>query len=416
MAKMFYSLDEAAQALGKTPAEIRAMVESGELQEFRSGDDLVVKREQVDLLRGDDPSEGSIASEILGTGDTGVGEVGAEASAFDEDSLGMIGLSDSVMDDDAPIVDAGNEDSLVIGLEESSMAGSLNQEDLGQPELGDEMADEPSDTGVSASSGGSIGLTDSVTDTAAVVGDTTAGSSTSDPSPSGDSVGLSGSGLGSGIGLAPLTDPADPGASGSGVISLANESGGDIPIELGSVDAKDQTGISIFDDSLEDDDASAATIVTTDATAPDMSTPDFDAGASGSGLLDLTREGDDTSLGVDLIGDAGGSAAGVDAGVAAGALFETPDAGETDLATAAPMAAFAEAYDGGGSGLVGGLALGVILAALFTGAIGILWMRGGTGAQLFELIGDVPWFAPAAAIAGLTLVVTLIAWALGRRG
>ena len=79
------------------------------------------------------------------------------------------------------------------------------------------------------------------------------------------------------------------------------------------------------------------------------------------------------------------------------------------------MAAFQEAYDGGGSGVGGGLAFGVVLATLFTGAMTVLWLMGGSGAQLFEQFGAVPWFGPAAAIAGLTLIVTIIAWVLGRK-
>ena len=259
MAKMFYSLDEAAARLDKSADEVRAMIESGELQEFRSGDELVVKREQIDLLVGDDGSDDSVASEILGSGESSM------MSQMNDESLGVIGLSDSVVDDDAPIVGVDPDDSLVIGLEDS--------------------ATEPMPTDDSVS-GGSIGLSESVADNINLDGGTNVGSSTGEP----------------------LT------GDGSGIISLASESGSHAAIELDvpeSIDNKDQTGISIFDDSLEDGDDAAATIVT-DATEADMTTPDFDAGASGSGLLDLTREGDDTSLGVDLLDDgAGASGAGI---------------------------------------------------------------------------------------------------------
>lgn len=366
MAKMFYSLDEAAGRLGKSADDVRSMIESGELQEFRSGDELVVKREQIDLLVGDDGSDDSVHSEILGSGESSM------MGPVNDDSLGVIGLSDSVVDDDAPIIAADPDDSLVIGLEDS--------------------ATEPLPTDDSVA-GGSIGLSESAADAISLDGGTNLGSSA-----------------------------AGPVADGSGIISLASESGSHAALDLDvpeSIDNKDQTGISIFDDSLDDDDAAAATIVT-DATEADMSTPDFDAGASGSGLLDLTREGDDTSLGVDLLDEGAGAS---DAGMAGvgeiseeGALFETPEAADTDIAQAAPMAAFQEAYDGGGSGLVGGLALGVVLSMLFTGALSVLWLMGGSGGQLFEQFGAIPWFAPTAAIAGLTLLVTIIAWVLGRRG
>jgi len=54
MAKMFYSLEEAAAKLGKSEAQVRGMAESGQLQEFRDRDRLMFKVEQVDLIAGDD--------------------------------------------------------------------------------------------------------------------------------------------------------------------------------------------------------------------------------------------------------------------------------------------------------------------------------------------------------------------------
>lgn len=52
MAKMFYTLDEAAQRLGVSTDEVRQMVSRGQLQEFRDRDKLMFKVEQVDLLAG----------------------------------------------------------------------------------------------------------------------------------------------------------------------------------------------------------------------------------------------------------------------------------------------------------------------------------------------------------------------------
>jgi excisionase family DNA binding protein len=391
MAKMFYTLSEAADRLGKSPAHVRAMVESGELQEFRSGDELVVKREQIDLLVGDDPAGETTSSDILGPGGSiggsSLGSMGIMETPDDDDEpLGMIGLSDSVADDDAPIISTGNDDSLVIGLEESGVGLT--------PDLGAEGSVGGS---VGGSLGGSLGLTDALTDNISLDGETKAGSGSSSPK---------------------LADSGSPKlADASGIISLASQSGSHMALDLQTPNAKDQTGISIFDDGLDDDDASAATIVT-DATVPDMSAQGFDGGASGSGLLDLTREGDDTSLGVDLL-DAGGSGMGmaaVGAGVAGGALFEAAEPADADIARTMPAALLAEPYDSGGSGLVGGLALGVLLSTLFSGALTVLWLRGGSGSVLFEQLGGLPWFAPAAAIGGLTLLVTIIAWVLGRRG
>jgi excisionase family DNA binding protein len=52
MAKMFYTLDEAAQRLGVDAEKIKEMAASGELQQFRDRDKLMFKRDQIDTLAG----------------------------------------------------------------------------------------------------------------------------------------------------------------------------------------------------------------------------------------------------------------------------------------------------------------------------------------------------------------------------
>jgi excisionase family DNA binding protein len=65
MAKMFYTLDEAAQKLGVSADEVRAMVSRGQLQEFRDRDRLMFKVEQVDLLAGEkDEGDIPLASDL----------------------------------------------------------------------------------------------------------------------------------------------------------------------------------------------------------------------------------------------------------------------------------------------------------------------------------------------------------------
>ncbi|MEX0776241.1 MAG: hypothetical protein WD042_11100 [Phycisphaeraceae bacterium] len=50
MAKMFYTLEEAAQQLGVAPDQVKAMAGSGKLQQFRDRDKLMFKRDQVDSM------------------------------------------------------------------------------------------------------------------------------------------------------------------------------------------------------------------------------------------------------------------------------------------------------------------------------------------------------------------------------
>jgi hypothetical protein len=362
MAKMFYSLKEAADKLGIDTDALKIKIESGELSEFRSGDELVVKREQVDMLAGD-------------TGD---------GSGIDLSEIGSeeIGLSDSVLEDDGPIIDTGH-DSLVIGLDDST-EGSIGLEDSAGGSIG-----------LEDSAGGSIGLTDSVTSETQV-------GSTSGGTPA-DSGGLMGSGLGG------------SGIMGSGIVDLASEASGS---GMEGISPKEQTGISIFDDGLDDADAMEATLVT------DAPVFDADGSSSGSGLLDLTREGDDTSLGVDLLDDGYGGGEDEGVGVAAeegGALFESAAGGEADIAQAAPMMAFQEAYDGSGSGLVGGAAFGIVVTMLFVGAIAVLAMMNQSGTVIIEQlggtmdvgVGEVPIAVLAAA--GLTLIGAIIGMVLGKK-
>ncbi len=165
--------------------------------------------------------------------------------------------------------------------------------------------------------------------------------------------------LAEGAGSLDIADDLEP-------ISLASSGSG---TGIGLADSKEGTGVSIFDaEDTEVADPSAQTVMseTSGETAPDFSA--VDPAASGSGLLDLTREGDDTSLGADLLqdvyGDAGDTGIGQEA--AAGELFEATTAQTEADAAPAPSALMvpAEAVDSKWSAAVG--------AASFIMAIGIL--------------------------------------------
>lgn len=280
MEKIFYTLEEAAQRLGKSVEQVRDMAKNGQLQEFRDRDKLMFKREQVDLIAG-------------GGGD----------------------------DDMIPLADSG------------------------------EM--EP--------------------------------------------IGLSSSGSASGIPL------------------------------VGRGDEKDSTGISIFEaDETDDSDPSAVTRVS-NAQIPLVDPGEEASGKSGSGgLLDLTREGDDTSLGPSLLEDVYGSetmaqqtAVEPAQGGDGGGLFEESTGGGGDLATAGAasggtMLVAMEAYDGAGSGLVGGLAIGVIVSTLiaaFTVIVGLTTTHGG---GLLASIGD-NFMILLGVMLGVTVLGGIIGLVLGKR-
>lgn len=69
MAKMFYSLDEAAQKLKVSPDEVKEMADKRQLEVFRDRDRLMFKVEQVDLLAG---GKSGGAEEIIPLADSGM--------------------------------------------------------------------------------------------------------------------------------------------------------------------------------------------------------------------------------------------------------------------------------------------------------------------------------------------------------
>ena len=68
MAKMFYTLEEAAQKLGVDEQAIKDMAARNELQQFRDDDKLMFKRDQVDAKSSNNASDGPL--ELADTGES----------------------------------------------------------------------------------------------------------------------------------------------------------------------------------------------------------------------------------------------------------------------------------------------------------------------------------------------------------
>ena len=164
MAKLFYTLEEAAEKLGKSTSEIMEMAKAGQLQELRDKEQVLFRRSAIDQLAGDSAAgtefnldevdlgnEGSsiqlggsdavLEDEdlVLGgeTTETSLGDLGeitladsspgvnaaTPALSSSEDSLSLadapgLGLDDLRLDDDAPaaepIAASGADDSMVL--------------------------------------------------------------------------------------------------------------------------------------------------------------------------------------------------------------------------------------------------------------------------------------------------------------
>lgn len=298
MAKMFYSLEEAAAKLGKDEGEVREMASRGEIDEFRDGEKLIFKVEQIDLLSGDDDHDAADMSSMI------------------------------------PLADTGNQGAMAIDLTDSGFGSGSELDALG--DSGDEE--------MAAGSGGNSGL--GMEESAMLSMEESAAGQSS------------------------------PGEA-SGALDIA--------------DSSEQTGISVFDaDDLDEADPSAVTQV---SDGGGMEALNLDSMGSGSGLMDLTQEADDTSLGAEGLMDDifGGDDTGVGSGMGSGETVSAEDTGLFEgggdmgaeiggdeaavgagAGGGAVVATAVEPYDSRGSGLSGGLALGAVLAMLGAMALGIM--------------------------------------------
>mgnify|MGYP001376869202 CR=1 FL=1 len=319
MAKMFYSLQEAASKLKKSEGDVRQMAAKGEITEFRDGDRLIFKVDQIDLLAGDDDGDSSEMSSMI------------------------------------PLADTGGASAMGYGLEESS-AGSM-------------ASGAPSAPGASGVGSGLMG-----------------GSGSGAPS---------------------------KGGSGSGMMAG------------GAGNAKERSGVPVFDiDELEEADPSAVTQVTDGGIDGGFT---LDSIGSGSGLMDLTRESDDTSLGaeglLDELYNKDEGTASESANPSAGSsieegsgLFEgSATAGDLGGVEGAVGVVLAEPYDGAGSGLAGGLALGVI-AATGVGLVVTLMSVTGLSPGFFATVGgEMAPLVWVGIIAGVTLLATGLGFVIGKK-
>lgn len=88
MAKMFYTIEEAASKLGKSTDEVAAMAKSGQLQEFRDREKIMFKVEQIDLLAGGGSEESAEDMGLIDLADS------SEQQAIDKEES-VLGLLDS---------------------------------------------------------------------------------------------------------------------------------------------------------------------------------------------------------------------------------------------------------------------------------------------------------------------------------
>src|SRR5438270_11571207 len=105
MAKMFYKTDEAAQKLGISVEQLKQLVSTNKLREFRDGANIMFKVDQVDKLAAEKgASKGGSTMGGVGLGDSGI------ALAGDSHASDVISLADT----SSPSLNA-KDDTVVTG-------------------------------------------------------------------------------------------------------------------------------------------------------------------------------------------------------------------------------------------------------------------------------------------------------------
>ncbi len=226
--------------------------------------------------------------------------------------------------------------------------------------------------------------------------------------------------------LMPLVDSSDTDA-----IDLADSRSGS-----GIEDPRGATGISVFDASeIGDADPLAQTQMTSTGSVTDDAELALESVGSGSGLLDLTHESDDTSLGAELLdeiypGGGEGSDAKMDSGMGASNVFESAmglevaavaegvPTGEV-MATGTVVYA-AEPSDPAGNGLAIGMLIGATAALVIALTIVVGLVQGTTPALLKMIVGDQPanmtsgMWTWAGGLLGASLVLGIIGMFVGK--
>jgi excisionase family DNA binding protein len=407
MAGMFYSLKEAAQKLGIGEDQVKQLAKDGKLREFRDGSNLLFKIEEVNALLAE-----------------GV-DVGAEELELPAEDLAVEALGESVEDD---IFELDEEATPAAAAQEGSEAADLDlipeledsQTAETEPQEAPEIELEQSEA-VEATTEEDLLLAEGLAEPATEEGDE------------------------------PILEEAEgsTAAGSSEEISLAQESG--VLAEGSDISDMDTAltgeGVNVLGETDTDYDVTEDSMAATAGTAASASAEtgaeasleeieddvNLDSFGSGSGLLDLSLQADDTSLGgiLDEIytseggeGDATpgeGEPAEVEAGAEAGEgpAFEDMTAeaehGAAEEEAAAPEAvtvmpaamvpAFAEALPDAQSNILGMLLFLPMLALLYTAIVIVAAMKNVMPAILTSVQGLIPY------IMGGGIVLALVVFA-----
>ncbi len=184
---------------------------------------------------------------------------------------------------------------------------------------------------------------------------------------------------------------------------------------IGMTDSREGTGISVFDTDHGDQESvqTETQVEEPEATEAELS---LDAVGSGSGLLDLTRESDDTSLGAELLEEVYSGEQNIEIPANASGLFEAAgtETGEQEPMEAAAMSVpmLVESYDGTGSGLGVGLMIGALAALICVAIVAIVGVTGATPGLAMKFASNLwAWFGGLLAV---TVILGLVGVFIGK--
>ena len=233
MAKLFYTLEEAAAKLGKSTDEVMNMAKAGQLQELRDKDQVLFRRSAIDQLAGDSDAGSEINLDAIDVAPDG----GLADGLTLEDTGLSLGTDELRLDDDlvlsddgpsapsappAPIAASGADDSMM--LDELTLADDEPAAPAAPaPKAPSRPAPSPAASATGISSRSAIGLADSSAGSRAGSG---AGSAAGSMAGSmGGTRMLSGSGapLGSDDSMAMGSQPVEAVGSGSGLLDISSD-------------------------------------------------------------------------------------------------------------------------------------------------------------------------------------------------
>ena len=413
MAKIFYTIKEASERLNKTEEEVRLLAATGQLEEFRQGENTMFKVDQVELLieNDDDLEELNLLDSSLNIpveDDLGLGldsdfDIGLDEDISDADtntnSVETITAKDSTDESSMPFKNASSntlEEDLPEDTPTASSQSSLN-------DSGNSSAfnlDPNQEFDLSLNNDEKNNDDDDFDFELSLDDDPTPAPMEVDPSLDSENYAET-SGQDSGL---------DLGLSDSG--EILTETSNDEPLNLADDDA--------FSD--EDSDNFIIEESTDETQVGDQFDEDLslESVGSGSGLLDLTEETDDTSLGADLLDEVFDSEDdSFENDQENSELFESPEENfnaEDDFDAPLPAATGAsvtsEPYDGLWSGIIGGAMIATSAGLLLISSM-IIFVLIGSPPALPTLITEqlVIW---AGGLGGLTAILTGIGALLGR--